>query len=57
MLQSGCNATHVATTLGWTKEQSDAIQRLINGKDNYDRLGLHNGASRSVRIYAFAIFK
>ena len=48
-IENGGKATRVTTTVGYTKEQADAIQRLVNGKDNYERLGLHYGASRWVR--------
>ena len=34
------------TTVGYTKEQAEAIQRLKTAKDNYARLGLTAGASR-----------
>lgn len=34
------------TTVGYTKEQAEAIQRLKIAKDNYERLGLPTGASR-----------
>ena len=35
-------------SLGYTKEQSDAIRQLKQGKDNYERLGIRFGASRYV---------
>lgn len=34
------------TNLGFNKEQVDAIQRLKNAKDNYERLGLKPGCSK-----------
>ena len=34
------------TTVGYTKEQAEAIQRLKTAKDNYERLGLTAGASK-----------
>ena len=34
------------TTLGYTKEQAEAIHRLKTAKDNFERLGLTAGASR-----------
>lgn len=46
MIENGGKPQRVTTTLGYTKEQSSAIQMLINGKDNYERIGLHYGASR-----------
>ena len=45
-MESGGKAARVTTTVGYTKEQAEAIQRLVNAKDNYERLGLHFGASR-----------
>lgn len=45
-MESGGKAARVTTTVGYTKEQAEAIQRLVNAKDNYERLGLHLGASR-----------
>ena len=48
MIENGGKPQRVTTTLGYTKEQSSAIQMLINGKDNYERIGLHYGASRYV---------
>lgn len=48
MVENGGNPVKLdtTTTLGYTKEQADAIQRLKSAKDNYDRLGLQAGASR-----------
>ncbi|XP_020631140.1 dnaJ homolog subfamily C member 27-like [Orbicella faveolata] len=37
---------NASTTLGYTKEQAEAIHRLKTAKDNYERLGLTTGASR-----------
>lgn len=37
---------NAATTVGYTKEQAEAIQRLKTAKDNYERLGLTAGASK-----------
>lgn len=31
--------------LGYTREQTDAIRQIKQGKDNYDRLGLRSGAT------------
>ena len=36
--------------LGYTKEQVDAIQRLKNAKNDYERLGLSPGASKYVKL-------
>ena len=54
-IENGGKAPRVTTTVGYTKEQAEAIQRLVNAKDNYERLGLRYGASRlalhsSVRV-------
>lgn len=45
-IESGGKAARVTTTVGYTKEQAEAIKRLVNGKDDYERLGLRYGASR-----------
>ena len=45
-LENGGKPVQVTTTLGYTKEQAEAIQRLMSAKDNYDRLGLQPGATR-----------
>ncbi len=45
-MENGGKAARVTTTVGYSKEQAEAIQRLVNAKDNYERLGLHYGASR-----------
>ena len=45
-VENGGKAARVTTTVGYSKEQAEAIQRLVNAKDNYERLGLHYGASR-----------
>lgn len=37
---------NASTTLGYTKEQAEAIHRLKSAKDNYERLGLTAGATR-----------
>ncbi|XP_070534552.1 dnaJ homolog subfamily C member 27-like [Ptychodera flava] len=44
--ENGGKAERIATTLGYTKEQVEAVQRLRNSKDNYERLGLLPGASK-----------
>jgi len=36
----------IHTNLGFSKEQVDAIQRLKNSKDNYERLGLKPGCTK-----------
>ncbi|XP_074656441.1 dnaJ homolog subfamily C member 27-like [Tubulanus polymorphus] len=45
-IDNGGKRIPVNTQLGYTKEQVDAIQRLKNSKDNYERLGLFPGASK-----------
>ena len=45
-IENGGKAARVTTTVGYSKEQAEAIQRLVKAKDNYERLGLHYGASR-----------
>ena len=37
--------------LGYTKEQVDAVQRLKNAKNDWERLGLYPGASKYVSLY------
>ncbi|XP_002739741.1 dnaJ homolog subfamily C member 27-like [Saccoglossus kowalevskii] len=44
--ENGGKVERIATTLGYTKDQVEAIQRLKNSKDNYERLGLMPGASK-----------
>jgi len=47
-IENGGKAVQVkaSTTVGYTKEQAEAIHRLKTAKDNYERLGLTTGASR-----------
>ncbi|XP_038051539.1 dnaJ homolog subfamily C member 27-like [Patiria miniata] len=44
--ENGGRAVRITTTLGYTKEQVEAIQRLKNSKNDYERLGLRQGASK-----------
>eukprot|EP00057_Strongylocentrotus_purpuratus_P033031 XP_789860.1 PREDICTED: dnaJ homolog subfamily C member 27 [Strongylocentrotus purpuratus] len=44
--ENGGRAERIATTLGYTKEQVEAIQRLKTSKNNYERLGLPHNASK-----------
>ncbi|KAK2166308.1 hypothetical protein LSH36_40g16078 [Paralvinella palmiformis] len=44
--ENGGRKVPVVMQLGYTKEQVDAIQRLKNGKDNYEKLGLPNNPSK-----------
>ncbi|KAK3745716.1 hypothetical protein QZH41_020269 [Actinostola sp. cb2023] len=47
-VQSGSRPVNVntATTLGYTKEQAEAIQRLKTAKGDYERLGISPGATK-----------
>ena len=42
--------------LGYTKEQVDAIQRLKNAKNDWERLGLYPGASKYVSLVLLDLF-
>ncbi|KAJ8020653.1 DnaJ-like subfamily C member 27 [Holothuria leucospilota] len=44
--ENGGKVERINTTLGYTKEQIDAIQRLKNSTDDWKRLGLLPGASK-----------
>jgi len=44
-LENGGKPVPVESTLGYTKEQAEAIHKIKNAKDNYERLGLRPGAS------------
>ncbi|KAI8776456.1 dnaJ subfamily C member 27, partial [Biomphalaria glabrata] len=43
--ENGGKREPIAIQLGYTKEQIEAIQRLKNAKNDYERLGLYPGAS------------
>ncbi|KAI0229193.1 DnaJ-like subfamily C member 27 [Lamellibrachia satsuma] len=45
-VDNGGRKLPVTTQLGYTREQVEAIQRLKNAKDNYERLGLRSGATK-----------
>jgi len=45
-VENGGKKVPFQTQLGYTKDQSEAIQRLRNAKSDFDRLGLSNGASK-----------
>jgi len=47
-IENGGRRVPVTTQLGCTREQAEAIQRLKNAKDDYQRLGLPYGASRYI---------
>ncbi|XP_072175910.1 dnaJ homolog subfamily C member 27-like [Diadema setosum] len=44
--ENGGRVERIATTLGYTKEQVEAIQKLKNSKDDYQKLGLPPNASK-----------
>ncbi|PIK41178.1 putative dnaJ-like subfamily C member 27 [Apostichopus japonicus] len=44
--ENGGKVERINTTLGYTKEQIDAIQRLKSGTDDWKRLGLLPGANK-----------
>ncbi|XP_055871557.1 dnaJ homolog subfamily C member 27-like [Biomphalaria glabrata] len=44
--ENGGKREPIAIQLGYTKEQIEAIQRLKNAKNDYERLGLYPGASK-----------
>ena len=44
-----------SSSLGYTKEQADAIKQLKQGKDNFERLGIRFGASRQVFCYCLCM--
>ena len=52
--ENGGRRLPVTTQLGYTREQADAIQRLKNAKDNHERLGVSQHASKCVRYTTFA---
>ena len=43
----------IGVTLGYTREQADAIQRLKSSKSDHERLGLNHGASKLVSFSAY----
>ena len=47
-VDNGGRKLPAVTQLGYTKEQADAIQRLKSAKDNYERLGLTQYATKYV---------
>lgn len=52
-VENGGKKVPVVTQLGYTKEQVEAIQRLKNAKDNYERLGIYQGATKDEINKAF----
>jgi len=44
-VESGIRPSMSSSSLGYTKEQADAIKQLKQGKDNFERLGIRFGAS------------
>lgn len=49
--KNGGRKVPITTQLGYTKEQVDTIQRLKNGKTDYEKMGLYHGANK----YVFSI--
>lgn len=47
-VENGGKRQPLGTQLGYTREQAEAIQRLKAARDNHERLGLTNGASKYV---------
>jgi len=45
-IENGGRRLPLTSELGYTREQAEAIQRLKNAKDDYQRLGLPYDASR-----------
>ncbi|CAH1772837.1 unnamed protein product [Owenia fusiformis] len=45
-VENGGKVQPIATQLGYTKEQAEAVQRLKTAKDNYERLGLSMGCTK-----------
>lgn len=48
--ESGGKKAPVNTNVGFTREQADAILRIKNGRDNYEKLGVHHTATRWVKV-------
>ncbi|CAH1248034.1 dnaJ homolog subfamily C member 27-like [Branchiostoma lanceolatum] len=44
--ENGGKPPSISTSLGYTKEQAEAIQRLKNSKSDWERLGLYPGSSK-----------
>ena len=44
--ENGGRAVRIQTTLGYTKDQVETIQRLKNSNNDYERLGIRPGASK-----------
>jgi len=52
-VENGGQRPQVTTSLGYTREQAEAIQRLKHAKDDYQRLGLTYGATRCIISYIY----
>ncbi|ELU13576.1 hypothetical protein CAPTEDRAFT_146879 [Capitella teleta] len=52
-VENGGKRQPLGTQLGYTREQAEAIQRLKAARDNHERLGLTNGASKDEINKAF----
>ena len=48
MSENGGNVPVVNTNVGFTKDQAEAILRIKNGRDNYEKLGVHYSATKCV---------
>jgi len=46
MHENGGTKVVTSTNVGFTKEQADAIIRIKNGRDNYEKLGIHYTATK-----------
>lgn len=45
-VRNGGRRAPITTQLGYTKEQVDTIQRLKQGKTDYEKMGLYYGANK-----------
>ena len=55
MVENGGQRPQVTTSLGYTREQAEAIQKLKHAKDDYQRLGLSYGATRYIPPYIYRV--
>ena len=55
-IENGGKLPPCTMQLGYTKEQVDAIQRLKNAKNDWERLGLYPGASKYVSLVLLDLF-
>ena len=52
-VENGGQRPQLTTSLGYTREQADAIQKLKHAKDDYQRLGLPYSATRYWYIISY----